>query len=56
MTQGIVYTYTGKYKEERHNPLSHENNKYRHDRIQLVVLYVPVIVIKEPCAVEQKNR
>jgi hypothetical protein len=56
MTQGIIYTETGKEKEERHNPLSHENNKYGHDRIQLAVLYVPVIVIKEPCAMEQKDR
>ena len=47
ITQGIIYTETRKDKEERHNPLSHENDRYGHDRIQLVVLYVPVIVIKE---------
>jgi hypothetical protein len=47
ITQGIIYTETRKYKEERHNSLSQENDRYRHDRIQLVVLYVPVIVIKE---------
>jgi len=47
MTQGIVYTETRKEKEKRHDPLSHEIDRYRHDRIQLVVLYVPVIVIKE---------
>jgi hypothetical protein len=56
ITQGIVYTETRKDKEERHNPLSRENDRYRHDRIQLVVLDVPVIIIKEPCAMEQKNR
>ena len=47
VTQGIVYTETRKEKEKRHDPLSHEIDRYRHDRIQLVVLYVPVIVIKE---------
>jgi len=37
MTQGIVYTETRKEKEKRHDPLSHEIDRYRHDRIQLVV-------------------